>query len=252
MNDSEYNVDEPARPVSRIFAGREGMTMASMQRLAGTAVVVALLAAAFVVQRAGTARPLADPAPTNKTLEHFDGTIDHGRHTLDPVRSDLYVRAARALEAGDAAAAESLYREAVAKYPADPDGYTALAACLAFQRRYAEARAEYGRALALDPKSADALYGLGCVAYEEGRDAEARDHLLAALAAREAHGGTHRMLGLVYDRLGNRAAALRSYERAAALDPAIARQAHVKRRLAELRDSEAGEPAPAPERTGGK
>jgi tetratricopeptide (TPR) repeat protein len=90
------------------------------------------------------------------------------------------------------------------------------------------------------------------VAYEEGHDAEARDHLLAALAARDAHGGTHRMLGLVYDRLGDRSAALRHYERAAALDPEIASQAHIKRRLTELRDNEAGEPPPAPDRAGGK
>jgi tetratricopeptide (TPR) repeat protein len=185
-------------------------------------------------------RPDHPPEPAGRLAE-FEGVIEGGQ-ILDHARSDLYVRAARALEAGDGDLAEALYREGVARYPADPAAYDRLGACLFFRARYPEARAEYERALALDPRSADARYGLGCVDYKESRYPEARDHLLAALAVRDGHGRTHRMLALVYDQLRDRAAARRHYERAAALDPGIAAEDHVRRRLAE------GEPGVTPDR----
>src|SRR5262249_23105400 len=126
------------RQVSSVVRRRRAKPMARMQWLSCTALLLAFLALLAGCQ------PAASPAPAarEQELTHFDGVVDHGRQTTDPVLSDLYVRAARALEAGDAAAAEALYREAVAKYPADPDGYTALGACLVYQRRYDDARAE--------------------------------------------------------------------------------------------------------------
>jgi tetratricopeptide (TPR) repeat protein len=183
----------------------------------------------------GACRRAAPPAPPREELEHFEGVIDHGRQTNDPVRSDLYVRAARALETGDAKAAEALYREAVAKYPADPDGYEALGTCLGFQDRHDEARAEYERALRLSPGSRDALYGLGCVAYHQRRYPEAVGHLEAVLAAHPADAPAHRVLAFVYDDLGDGPKALAHYTRAAELDPRTAAEEHVRRRIEALR-----------------
>lgn len=176
-----------------------------------------------------------EPGGDVTRLSKFDGVIKRRDSTYDPVMSDLYVRASQALEAGDAPAAEALYREAISKYPQDSDGYTSLGACLYFQKRYEAAITEYGQALRIDPRSARAFYGLGCVAYEQERLTEARDYLEKALAIDEKDGGCHRMLGFVYDDLGDVAKAKAHFERGAALEPKIAADQDVKRRLDELR-----------------
>jgi tetratricopeptide (TPR) repeat protein len=177
------------------------------------------------------------PAPAaREDLAHFEGVIDQSRQTLDRDRSDLYVRAAGALDRGDAKAAEALYREAIARYPSDPNGYEALGTCLSFQERHEEARAEYERALRLAPASRDALYGLGCVAYHQKCYREAVEHLEAVLAAREGDAPAHRVLALAYDDLGDGPKALAHYTRAAELDPKTADEEHVRRRIAALRD----------------
>jgi tetratricopeptide (TPR) repeat protein len=171
-------------------------------------------------------------------LQHFEGSIENRRLTFDPVQADLSARAARALAAGDAVAAEGLYRQAVAAHPTDAARHADLGGCLFFQARYGDARAAYRRALELDSRSADALYGLGCVGYKEGGYQEAQGYLVRALEIREADGATHRVLALVYDQLREPAKARTHYERAAVLDPAIAAETHVRNRLAETRSTE--------------
>jgi Flp pilus assembly protein TadD len=203
--------------------------------------IVVVLAAGC--QRSGPAPPPPAPAAPVTELNHFPGVIGHDKQTYDTARSGLYVRAARALEAGDAAGAEALYREAVAKYPSDPDGYESLGACLLFQARYAEARAEYEGALRLAPQSRDALYGLGCVAYSEDRFRDAVGHLKAALAIRPADVLAHRALALAYDALGEGARAMDHYAQAAELDPRVAAEEHVRRRMDALKKEKEG-PAP--------
>jgi len=195
------------------------------------------VAAVFLVALVMVAvRQRADPpAPPEQELSHFAGVLDHRQQTLDPVLADLYGRAARALEAGDAAAAETLYREAIAKYPSDPDGYNALGTCLSFQRRYDEARGEYNRALQLDPGSRDALYGLGCVAYDQRQYDEAVGHLEAVLAKHPSDADAHRVLGLTYDALDNRPKAREHYQRATELNPTFAQEKHIRERLEALK-----------------
>lgn len=179
-------------------------------------------------------RPGGVPAPASSgRLPDFEGHIDNSRQTFDPVKSDLTVRAARALEAGDAVTAERLYRQAVATYPSEAPRYTDLGTCLFLQGKYNEARDAYGKALEIDTRSADAFHGLGCVGYKERRYQEALADLTQALELREGHGLTHRNLALVYDQLREPAKARTHYERAAALDPALAADPHVRKRLAE-------------------
>ncbi len=174
------------------------------------------------------------PRPS-ENLQHFDGALDHRKQTYDHVKSDLYVRASRALKTGDAGGAEALYKEVVAKYPGDSDGYEALGACLFFQENYGEARTNYLRALELNPQSVDALYGLGCVAYKVARSTEAKDYLEQALRLDPQNGLCHRVLGSVYEELGDVRSAVSHYERAVALDPSVAGDAVIRERLQELK-----------------
>lgn len=165
-------------------------------------------------------------------LRDFEGSIDNKGQTSDPVKSDLAVRAAKALESGDAATAEGLYRQRVEAYPTDPSSYEFLGACLFFQKRYDEARIAYRRALELDSRSADARYGLGCIDYKEGKYHEAEANLIQALEVRENDGRNHRVLALVYVQLKERSKARTHFERAAALSPAIASEQYVRDQLA--------------------
>jgi len=192
--------------------------------------VCALLALAAVIlpDILGTSRP-------GELLQHLDGSLDHRHYTLDPVKSDLYVRASHALKEGDTRSAETIYKEVIAKHPKDSDGYAALGACLFFQERYEEARAEYLLAMALNSKSESAFYGLGCIAYKQSRNIEAKDYLEKALALNQNDGCSHRVLGLVYEQLGDVPDALVHYERAMALDPVVAGDGVVRARLKALK-----------------
>jgi Tfp pilus assembly protein PilF len=181
--------------------------------------------------------PVVVVAPGERTdLKHFEGVMNNARVTFDHIRSDLCVRAARALEAGDAAAAEALYRDALAKYPDDHESYEDLAACLSFQRRYDEARAEYERALHIKPGSVDALYGMGCVAYKQGRHAESVEYLEKALALAADDPRCHRVLGFVYEELGDQTKSAHHFGRAAPLDPKFAVELRAAGKLGEVKD----------------
>ncbi len=146
-----------------------------------------------------------------------------------------YTCASKALEAGDAKTAESLYREAIKKYPDAPSGYRSLGACLFFQEQYEDSEAEYLRALKMEPKSAVVLYGLGCVAHKKKRYAQARDYLEQALAINEKDCSSHRVLGMVYDDTGDRAKAIMHFERAIELDSGIGQHDYFRNRLHELK-----------------
>lgn len=174
----------------------------------------------------------ATSAASHGQLRDFEVSIDNRRQTFNPVKSDLAVRAAKALESGDAATAERLYLQKVEAYPTDPSSYEFLGACLFLQKRYDEARAAYKRALELSARSADALYGLGCIDYKEGKYHEAETNLIQALEVRETDGRTHRVIALVYVQLGERSKARTHFERAAALSPAIASEQYVRDQLA--------------------
>jgi tetratricopeptide (TPR) repeat protein len=66
----------------------------------------------------------------------------------------------RAKEAGDRAAAEAAYRNAIAYQPDGPEAYLQLGHVLKLEGKIAEARLAYQCALVLDPSLADAAYEL--------------------------------------------------------------------------------------------
>jgi tetratricopeptide (TPR) repeat protein len=175
------------------------------------------------------------PRPSEE-LQAFDGVLGYGSQTYDHIKADLYIRASRKLKAGDARGAEALYREIVDKYPGDPSGYEALGACLFFEDKYQEARAEYQHSIQLNPRSVGALYGLGCVGYKQARSAEAKDCLERALTLDPDNGLCHRVLGSVYEQMGDTPRALLHYERAVVLDPSIAGDAVIQQRVKALKE----------------
>ena len=209
--------------------------MDNLNRTLIGAALVGLLGALFIFRnRDETVDPHSDPGAV-KPLSQMEGVIDHSRVTDDPVLSDLYVRAAKALEKGDAKGAERIYREAIAKYPNDPAGHSALGTSLFFQNKLDPAIEAYEQALKLDARSNSALFGLGCVAYKQEHPVKAMAYLNRALAVDEGQGGTHRLMGLIYRNLGDRDQAIRHFERAIELASTLGSVDDVKSWLAELK-----------------
>ncbi|HEU5060214.1 MAG TPA: tetratricopeptide repeat protein, partial [Kofleriaceae bacterium] len=79
--------------------------------------------------------------------------------------------------------------------------------------------------------SADELYRDGTRLYLKGQLAEARKKYESALAQNSRYPAAHRGLGFVYQRLGDRARALRHLKRYLELSPRAGDAAEVKKRI---------------------
>lgn len=104
-----------------------------------------------------------------------------------------------------------------------------------------QARSAYERALALDPRHADAHVNLGCLEHEAGRLEQAERHYRAALSVRPDDATAAFDLGVVLEDLGRLEEALTAYEQSLAVEPGSA-DAHYN--LARLHDR-LGDPAGA-------
>jgi predicted O-linked N-acetylglucosamine transferase (SPINDLY family) len=110
-----------------------------------------------------------DKSPGTPAIDAAEGLIAEGN---------------RAEDAGDAARARELYRQAVAAAPQLAAAHLNLGIALEGAGDMAAARAAYERALELEPAGAAAHYNLGKLLYGQGAMAQAQAHLAHALAAR--------------------------------------------------------------------
>jgi len=104
--------------------------------------------------------------------------LAHAQHPGEPNPSpsdspqaspqDLYDRAGKALDGGDAAQAIKLYEELIQLVPDSIEARTNLGAALAQQGRYDEALQQYRQALARDPKNEMVLLNLALALYKQG------------------------------------------------------------------------------------
>lgn len=127
-------------------------------------------------------------------------------------------------EAGDPEAALPLFREALARSPADEDLpylYSYLGACLRDLGRYDEALAELARGLALDEERPDMHNTLGVCLYKLGRFEDAARHFGRAVALNPESAIDHANLALNLELCGRTDEARRHYEIALAKDPDI-------------------------------
>lgn len=151
-------------------------------------------------------------------LEYYQGSIDHSDSTYDAAKSRLYVRASKLLQNGELEDAKTLYQQAIATYPHDPEGHAALGACFYFEHKFDEAKSHYLLALKIDDGCLSAHYGLGCVAYEQHFFKDAVAHLSRAIEIDENDSDSHRVLGLVLHEIGNTKQASYHDKQATALD----------------------------------
>ncbi|HVR29010.1 MAG TPA: alkaline phosphatase family protein [Thermoanaerobaculia bacterium] len=97
-------------------------------------------------------------------------------------------------EAGRYDEAGALYRELIARGPADAALHTSLAGVLGAQERYAEAEAELERALRLEPLNPEAFHNLAVIAQRRGERDRAVELYRSALLANPGYEPSRRTL----------------------------------------------------------
>jgi len=200
----------------------------SKRSLIAVIFVVALVAFHHVLARS----PVVTP-PTR--LPHMEGVIDNSQVTNDPVRSICWCGPAGRWRPETPRRPKPCTGRRSPSGPPIPTPIRGSRRASSSSASTKAAQAEYDRALQLDPKSARALFGSGCVAYKQQRYPAARELLEKALAVNERDVECHRALGLVYQATDDRAAAIVHYERAIELATAPGQVDDVRQWLAELK-----------------
>lgn len=124
------------------------------------------------------------------------------RATADGEVDAAMERGARALAAGDHAAAERVYAGVVQRAPNYAEGWNKRATARYLRGDLAGSAADIRRTLVLEPRHFGALSGLGLVYMELGRNRAALEALRAALAVNPHLEGVRRNIAIVRARLG--------------------------------------------------
>jgi hypothetical protein len=113
-------------------------------------------------------------------------------------------------------------RQLAGQRPNDAAVWNDLGNLLLLARQPGEAEAAYRKAVELDPQKTSALFNLGLLEQQHGKNREAQRLYEQVLKLEPRHAWAHYQLGTVYERKGEKARAVRSYAQAFALDPQLA------------------------------
>jgi tetratricopeptide (TPR) repeat protein len=161
--------DKTARPEEAARVLRDGLNT-SPDSLPLANKLAEILVELGRTQEASTVRTLA-------LAQHPDNPDPSLTASQPPSAQDLYDRAGKALDAGDAAQAIKLYDELLQLVPDSLEARTNLGAALAQIGRYDEAVQQYRQALSRDPKNETVLLNLALAFYKQGDFSQARDQL---------------------------------------------------------------------------
>lgn len=130
-----------------------------------------------------------------------------------------FERGARAMQSGQAAAAEQAFREAVRLAPQMAEAHLDLGLVLGREGKVEEAIGSLRQAIALDPSAASAHMFLGVFLYQNDQAAEARKELQTEVAAHPDNAEALTWLGTVDLGLGEPDQAVAAFDRAYQLTP---------------------------------
>jgi len=147
--------------------------------------------------------------------EVLERAVDEGKADEAAVARLATIR----LELGDVDVAEATLRRFEGSE--DPRILVARGQTALVRRSWSEARGLFDRALSSDPSNAPARLGLGLLAVAEGRTAEGRTHLEAALTDLSASFEGWNALGMACARQGDDEAAIDAWSRARELRPDV-------------------------------
>ena len=105
------------------------------------------------------------------------------------------------------------------RYPDDPQCWALRGSAFERLGQLGEAGKAYRKALALHPGYYEALYNLGCLSLDAGREREASELFRRAVQARPDSAAAHINLGVIARRQGEAETARRHFRRATGLEP---------------------------------
>ncbi|PYU82465.1 MAG: hypothetical protein DMG50_11780 [Acidobacteria bacterium] len=133
--------------------------------------------------------------------------------------NDLLEEAQRDIDKSNFEAAIAPLQKVVADQPEFAYAHFQLAYVYTALKRTDEARAEYARTLAIDPKMSEAYLNLGMLLLDKQEDAAAIAPLRKAVELLPAQSRPRYLLAVALDRAGDRAGAAESFEALIRLDP---------------------------------
>jgi len=133
--------------------------------------------------------------------------------------NDLLEEAQRDIDQSDFEAAIAPLQKVIADQPEFAYAHFQLAYVYTALKRTDEARAQYARTVAIDPKMSEAYLNLGMLLLDKEEDAAAIAPLRKAVELLPAQSRPRYLLAVALDRSGNRAGAAESFEALIHLDP---------------------------------
>jgi Flp pilus assembly protein TadD len=178
--------------------------------LCGLCLVVARHAAPLVCnQSSPTAQSSSKPKPD---------ALSKSQKVVNPL-NDLLEEAQRAIDQSNFEAAIAPLQKVIADQPEFAYAHFQLAYVYTALKRTDEARAEYARTVAIDPKMSEAYLNLGMLLLDKQEDAAAIAPLRKAVELLPAQSRPRNLLAVALDRSGDRAGAAESFEALIHLDP---------------------------------
>src|SRR5437667_6243618 len=173
----------------------------------------------FFVGAQNAALLLADQAsPGAQSSKPHPAVQSKSQRVANPL-NDLLEEAQRDIDKSNFEAAIAPLQKVVADQPEFAYAHFQLAYVYTALKKTDEARAEYARTLAIDPKMSEAYLNLGMLLLDKEEDAAAVAPLRKAVELLPAQSRPRYLLAVALDRSGNHAGAAESFEALIHLDP---------------------------------
>ncbi|MCH2336968.1 MAG: tetratricopeptide repeat protein [Pseudomonadales bacterium] len=167
----------------------------------------------------------------SETSELLAATYPHARILNAPIIEEMQrlseaagsfvARGKRMTALGNYEAAESAFREVLARRPGLAFDYGNLANALARHGQYAEALEYFENGLALNPNDVEILSNQSLALMSEGQLERAENNLVKALKLDPNYGHAHFNLGVLRYRQGNHRSAVEHFKSALSTNPAL-------------------------------
>ena len=177
--------------------------------LCGVCLVVAEHAAPFLGNQSSPDAQSTKPKPAAQSKS---------QKVANPL-NDLLEEAQRDIDQSDFEAAIAPLQKVIADQPEFAYAHFQLAYVYTALKRTDEARAQYARTVAIDPKMSEAYLNLGMLLLDKEEDAAAIAPLRKAVELLPAQSRPRYLLAVALDRSGDRAGAAESFEALIHLDP---------------------------------